>query len=87
MKITTEIQLGSDMQAIYLVDNNDYPTLIAHSRMHNLGETLCGLYYAHYCDTIAIAGPRDITSKIADDAVTVSKEHYAERPALHIEIV
>ena len=87
MKITTEIQLGSDMQAIYLVDNNDYPTLIAHSRMPNLGETLCGLYYAHYCDTIVIAGPRDITSKIAGDAITVSKEYYAERPALHIEIV
>ena len=87
MKITTEIQLGSDMQAIYLVDNNHYPSLIAHSRMRNLGETLCGLYYAHYCDTIAIAGPRDITSKIAGDAITVSKEYYAERPALHIEIV
>lgn len=87
MKIATEIQLGSDMQAIYLVDNNDYPTLIAHSRMHNLGETLCDLYYAHYCDTIAIAGPRDIASKIAGDAVTISKEYYAERPALHIEIV
>ena len=87
MKITTEIQLGSDMQAIYLVDNNDYPTLIAHSHMHNLGETLCGLYYAHYCDTIAIAGPHDIASKIAGDAVTVSKKYYAEHPALHIEIV
>ena len=55
--------------------------------MHNLGEALCGLYYTHYCDTIAIAGPRDIASKIAGDAVTVSKEYYAERPALHIEIV
>lgn len=87
MKIMTEIQIGSDMQSIYLVDNNDYPTLIAHSRMHSLGETLCGLYYAHYCDTIAIAGPRDIASKIAGDAVTVSKEYYRERPALHIEII
>lgn len=87
MKITTEVQIGSNMQAIYLVDNNEHPTLIAYSKIYDLGTILCAFYYTYHCDTIVIAASRELANKIAGDALAISKEYYAEHPPLHIEII
>ena len=87
MKITTEVQIGSNMQAIYLVDDNEYPTLIAYSNINNLVTKLCAFKYNYHREKIVVAAPRELASKIAGDALAISKEYYAEHPPLHIEII
>lgn len=87
MRLFTTINIGDALQPIYLIDDNNYPTIVAHTSLNSLGNSLCAIYYANNCHLLTIEGAKDIAARVAGQASEASKEYYQNRPGLNIEIM